>query len=456
MQTERRKGMLGAATRSALKALRREFRRCSNWYPPLYHEKFLPWSEAGTVDISESQWSTFETANESIHPADEWAKWSGIHRSLEGSDSPFLGRWAGSPEGIEEFVNLADSVCIALADEDMGELPRLKDYGDWLWLLHTWAFRHQMPLLRSDMNVWGCEQFPESDDFYRLIETWTDPDENGIGFPKHPLRWRLLFNVFTSSAAAIDAFLSPERVIASNEPFEDWAIASGPTLELRAETEGSPNQFRFNGVVWEVSFESESDKGLQQFKGMKGFYHWARLLAQPYTVFKPIDFIMADLQEVRSRPSSERDAEASFGEVVAFDEDDGGEPSWTQEERSMDALYINQLKQRVQGLQAAREQAISSENNEVLMRIDDELSRIEERVRLDTNIKGKVRRISSSAGERHRKNVRNALERARDSIGARLPLLADHLKRHLKSGSEFSYDQPGDLAMWDVSVRSAE
>jgi hypothetical protein len=450
MQTEIREGKLGAAARNALKALRREFRRCSDWYPPLYHEKFLPWSKAGTVNISESQWSAFQAENNPVDPDDEWFEWSGIHGSVEG----FLGRWAGSPEGIKEFINLADSVCIALADEDMGELPRLDDSGDWLWLLHRWAFRHQIPLLRSDMTVWGCDQYPGWDDFYRLIETWSEPNSDGVCYPMHPLNWRLLFNVFTSSVAAIDALLKPERVITSNEPFEDWAIASRqePIPESRIETGGMLNRFHFNGVVWEVGFEGESEKGFQFFKGLKGFHFWARLLAQPYAVFKPIDFIKADLRDVRSRPSSERHAEESFVEDVTSDDDGGGNQLWTKEDKRMDSLYRNQLKQQVDRLQAARGRAISSKNDEMLKHIDDELDSIKRRVRLDSNHKRRTRRISTTDTERQRKSVGNTLERARKSIGKRLPLLADHLKRHLYSGSQFSYEPPGDLALWDVAV----
>lgn len=284
----------------------------------------------------------------------------------------------------------------------------------------------------------------------------SDLNEDGIRFLLDPFRLRLLCKMTDVWLDIFDDFLELKTLILSKEPFEGLPSTSGVASACQREAETSPNRFHFNGVMWEISFEGDREKGIQLFKGKKGFYYWARLLAHPYTVFKPIDFIKADLQDVRSKPSPESEADKAHGKEVAFDDSDVGERLWSRKEKRMDATYITDLKNRVRGLQSARHQAVSSKNDELLKCLDNELNRIEELLRRDINIRGVIRNISTSEAEKQRKSVCNALERARNSIADKLPSLAVHLDRYRKSGSEISYDPPGNLSKWHVDVRPSQ
>src|SRR5690606_27899876 len=116
--------------------------------------------------------------------------------------SHYPGLWFGDGEGLEEFANLSESVAMVLSQEapdfDPLDFNLCVDHGsDWLVRLHEWAFKYQLPLLRSERTLWRAEDH-ELQEFYELAEQW-ETLEDGTKVPRHPVVWRLIDNVFTSS-----------------------------------------------------------------------------------------------------------------------------------------------------------------------------------------------------------------------------------------------------------------
>lgn len=218
--------------RENLEAILAEFERAGRYYPPLYHEQLVAWSEGGEVALTDAQWQAFIDAMGIKHDDSEWSEWSGPHRASPIFSTSCLDRWYGDSNGLKEFINLAESVTAVLEREDFSivdnvELPfSFRSWNEWISTLHAWAWRFRLPLLSCDMNLWGAED-STLDHFYELSEQM---DQTGdVSWPLHPVCWSLTFNVFTSSAAAIRAILRPENVIALNDP---WPCSDGDSKLL--------------------------------------------------------------------------------------------------------------------------------------------------------------------------------------------------------------------------------
>jgi hypothetical protein len=103
---------LSKPARRNLKAIGREFDRCASAYPALYHQRMLPWSESGRIGISLSQWDAFRVAASERLDVEVWSQWD-----EPSSDDDHLGLWLGDGEGLDEFVNLSESVAMVLSQE---------------------------------------------------------------------------------------------------------------------------------------------------------------------------------------------------------------------------------------------------------------------------------------------------------------------------------------------------
>jgi hypothetical protein len=298
----------------------------------------LPWSESGRVGISLPQWDAFRRAASDQLDAQEWWQWdepswrSGNYARVRfGEDgdveefgntsepvaSHYPGLWFGDGEGLEEFKNLSESVAMVLSQEALDFDPldfnlEVAHGSDWLVRLHEWAFKHQMPLLRSDMTLWGAEDH-DSEDFYELAEQWETLD-GGTSIPRHPVVWRLIDNVFTSSATAIRALLWPNAVITTNEP---WPLSPSASLFRHAiygdgentshksrSVPVSSNAVLYEGLHWRVRYELDEKEGV--FRGYEGLYRIVLLLQKPFHFF--------DFPELSLKPSTENSLDGS-GEV---------------------------------------------------------------------------------------------------------------------------------------------
>lgn len=210
------------AGRDNIEAILAEFERAGHFYPPLYHERLIACSESGEVHLSETDWQAFIDAQSNDLDDGDWSQWDGPYSASPDYYATCLGRWSGAHDGLQEFINLANSVTEVLKREDFSGVDdrylrfSFGSWREWLSTIHSWAFQFQMPLLCSDMTLWGAEDFNQ-DDFYELAEQMSQTGD--VAWPLHPVKWSLTYNVFTSSAAAIRAILRPQTVIGLNEPW---------------------------------------------------------------------------------------------------------------------------------------------------------------------------------------------------------------------------------------------
>ena len=236
---------ISEAAKYNLEAIVHEFQRASQWYGPLYHERLVPWSGMAPAAVSDDEWDKFIELESDKLPDDEWWEWEGASTRSPGWNASFLERWFGDPEGRDSFLHLVESTLAVLDGEDLSEIDihdvvpfDFRSAEGWVGTLHAWAFRYQMPLLRSTMTTWGREGH-DRNEFFDTVNLWRQLD-GGARYPAHPIRWALIDDVFTSSMAAIRALLRPDLVITDNEPwplieFEPEAQDAGESDAAEAE-----------------------------------------------------------------------------------------------------------------------------------------------------------------------------------------------------------------------------
>ena len=204
------------AVRITLKALWREFKRCSNRYPPLYHYY------VGYGAQASEQLSGFSVAevSKSFRQAftkefdDGWEEWHGP------SDLSFFGRFFGNGEGLDEFQRLANSAYDVVCEADVNGYGRTKDgtirrlgFHGWMTLLHETAFAYPTALLQCFVGPWWNEARPMA------VPRVVIPDDESAPYPLDVFCTELSQSVFLSSMAAIEIFLDVERVaISRREP----------------------------------------------------------------------------------------------------------------------------------------------------------------------------------------------------------------------------------------------
>ncbi|MCD0459533.1 hypothetical protein [Roseiconus lacunae] len=229
---------LSEAAKYNLEAIVHEFQRASLWHGPLYHERLVPWGGTAPAHVTREEWDTFIELESEKLSDDEWWEWDGPCSGSPGWNTSFLGRWFGDPEGRDFFFCLVNSTLTVLGNEDVSEFPDLeapfdfRSLNGWIGTLHAWAFRFQMPLLRSEMKVWGQDDQQPST-FFETVNLWRQMD-GGKRYPAHPVRWVLVDDVFTSSIAALRALLNPDLVVTTNEP---WPLFQSDVEHQDAESD---------------------------------------------------------------------------------------------------------------------------------------------------------------------------------------------------------------------------
>lgn len=196
------------AVRSSLKAIWREFNRCADRYPPLYHEL---WETSGFRPASFGVSDSFRKAfARRFH--DEWEQW-------HGPVDWFFGRFYGNGEGLQEFKQLAQSAYMVLCTV-RSEHPEFSVFRDdwgwhgWMRLLHYMAYGYPTPLLRGTFDRWGNWDTVSKEE---ELEAFATPDDGGAPYPLHPFHWRLEHSVFVSSASAIELIVDDDRGVLVGE-----------------------------------------------------------------------------------------------------------------------------------------------------------------------------------------------------------------------------------------------
>ena len=452
-----RNSPIGNSARKELAEIGKEFARRSERFPPLHHSRIKPWSEHGESSITFAQWGTFIEAEGDRLENERWSQWEGPLINLNSmSKSSELGLWTGDPEGLDDFVSLSSSICMAL----QGEGILGGDWRRWLEQLHEWAFRYQMPLLRCDISLWGRNDDYDLEDFYRISSQWTWGDSPDLCYPSHPIVWRIVDNLFTSSATAIRAILAPNDVIATMNPwpsetvgelFDEWdsrrQVSTTNQRQPFPSNEGNVNSYCFDGILWNIRSEFDIKKGEQRFENTKGLEQVGILLSLPNRHFSN-----ADLQSLFAVPVPRAEMQkARNTDVDSSPESNSGSNSWSQVESLCDEEYDRSTKREIDRLQneVMRKTGLgedsSHEQNEI-----DEIQKFRSSV---LGINGKSR-LGPSIAERQRKAVSNTIRKTfNETISEKLPGLAVHLKKCLRpTGGGWKYTPLDDNSPWEVKA----
>jgi len=406
---------LTIAGRYNLEAILAEFERAGRIYPPLHHELLIGWSESGEVYFNEAQWQAFMDAEPSNLDESEWSEWDGPHSGSPGFGGEFLGRWYGNPGGQQEFINLAAALTAILDREDFSSVDNLAlpfAFGSWVeWLstIHFWASRFQLPLLSSDLGLWGVED-SDADEFYELTEKLNKTGD--VSWPPHPLKWSLTFNVFTSSAAAIRAILRPNAVIAFNEPWPYSEIKSNALPPGGIDViPTSSHRIVHDQIGWYVHF-ADSPRPVM-CKQKAGLHRMAVLIQRKGSEVEPSELSQYGArQEPAARKVHKRECvDGSDGLTV------GKSPFAKQEKDDEEARRRTQ--ERLDELSRDRKEALRDNNATIIAEIDDEIRQIAEEYNVNENFKVKSQRPFRDLQEKKAYDsvaatIRNAIKELRN------------------------------------------
>lgn len=496
--------VISKAGRRNLKDICREFDRCSRNYPALYHQRMVPWSEKGRVGITLSQWEAFRHAEFAQLDDKVWSQWDEPSR-----DDDYLGLWFGNGEGLAEFVDLSESVAMVLSQENLEFDPLdfncdIRHGSDWIQQLHDWAFKYQMPLLRSDMGLWGGDDC-DLEDFYELAEEWYTL-EDGTKIPRHPVMWRLIDNVFTSSMAAIRAILAPDTVIATNEPWPlclesagfDSAIIDSPPLStekqlaspddsyhyhkatvpetVNDECEGesqaeakddgdnpdtetcreirvscSGHQLIEEELFWSIRY-AETGKHFR-FKDNVGFKYIAMLLRSSGVRVNPVDaYRLHGRKSLKLRSTANRfgtehqnDAAIHLRVTNSLDIDDP----------VLDTEADEKARQEYDQLSALLERAKLDGGQEAIKEFEDKIAKLKKWFINDHDKDGNVRFFRRLEWENCRKAVTNAIDRTLDKIEIKSKAVAQELRIQIDRKHGFCFHHEKRFPEWNLIEKSS-
>lgn len=234
----------------SLEHLIEEFRHLSLKYGPIYHELFKAWDEERTTKES---WKAFVKAEvPEKEDEDEWDQWGGP------TDGKFYGRFYGDESGMDEFAVLAESTFLTLCEFDAdfqiaSQYRRTSDglYG-WMDMLHDMGFKYPTSLLCSENSVWSVDESLDLDDLESYVCQWEVGDDK-TPYPKYPLCWRLVHNVFISSIAALRIIIEPEMALLVGNMIDDLPIPrqlpTAPDQELLEPVEAIATE-QHEGPFW--------------------------------------------------------------------------------------------------------------------------------------------------------------------------------------------------------------
>lgn len=223
-----------------------------------------------------------------------------------------------------------------------------------------------------------------------------------------------------------------------------------PTSSARGREHENEYIFRRNGDTWEVAFEGGAQQGLNDWVGMR-YIH--RLLAQP----NPSRAIPA---QVLSQPETESAQlqrrtdlsipdQAEIGDVPALELSKG--PGSDRCSDASDPEALRDYHARLTEIGEEQEEARTMGNMVRMEELEEEKQRIRDRVRADTGLGGKPRKLGTTETRRAADTAKKAIDRAVDHLKSRdLPGIADHLKRNIRreeNGFAYRCENPPDWVL---------
>lgn len=375
--------------RRALISLWRQFRRCSEQYPPLYCDEFLP--------------DDYEIFKDSFSGWHEW-------QSQKGS---LLYRFYGSPDGLPEFASLAESAFLVASEMGHGKEG---DDLSWVDLLHKYAFTTPSPLLRGSRHVFDTDAPPVTDEMLKNIGKYFRQI-----FP--PQYTKLAHSLWLSSMALCEILVDPDKVLWFNDYDQiyehekeaeeeskvgqaagEQAAGEQPDIDL------SPPLLQFSfDVVWHLRTENESGR----FPAAKGFTAYRKLLTQPGSEIKAEELL------------------GLHGAVVASAEKD--------DSPGAELLDLDGDKAIWKEVELLQKEADDTLDQERLREIQDRQNELFEIVKKGKDGRGK-RRTMPIIARTLANRVHSQLRNVRALIGKQMPELAEHLKNGVTAqGGFFTY-----------------
>lgn len=435
---------LTKSAKRELRAIAGEFDRCVSHYGALYHHSMKQWSErTGDERISVDQWNLFRDEESVQFSNDGWWEWDGPIVSPRSEFAVGFGYWSGEGSGLESFLELGDSVAIVLSDEGAG----IDSWRSWLRLLHEWGIRYELPLLRSDLSLWGCEGY-SMEQFDDLCGKWVTSDDGQRLYPKHPIIWRLVHNVFTSSAAALRAIVEPTEVIASNDPWPvetigDLFEASEISVEVPSVIEAeSPNRLVFDGYNWAVYFDGEKEHSGSRFQGYEGFKRLGMILEEPGRFHSyPSLFYLGG-----SVPDTEHEHDGKGSE-------DESSQSMRRRGTKANSMADDQMLRDIRNHVSKLERQIKVEENagRSTLPLEDKLKELRQHQSKYQNSHGSSRTISNADPyEKSRKALSNTISSVKRRLKERMPKLLEHLEKYVTVNDGYIYNPPPSTIRWVV------
>lgn len=208
---------MNPAITKSLERLKDEFERAATRYQPLYYEQVTTnyLDSVGPGGLTTHQWSAFVRNNKQTV---SWEQWDEAPRGNT------CGRFFGAPEGLTEFIALAESVYLVLQEVDRS-LPHLRSPHGWLFVLHDMASSYPTPLVRMKERLWGgidSEELPK--DWKTRINAWEWSDDDTPLYPVEPVVEKFPINLFSMSAAAIEIILNGEAALLVGDYNNDLPI----------------------------------------------------------------------------------------------------------------------------------------------------------------------------------------------------------------------------------------
>jgi len=420
----------------SLENLIEEFRYLSLKYGPIRHEMFKAFDDERTT---EETWIAFAEAQvDSGKVVAEWEEWDGPN------DGSFYGRFSGDGSGMEDFTDLAESAFLTLCEFDR-DSKKTKGFHGWIALLHDMGFKYPTSLLCSDMSVWGLDEEPDLDDLESYTSQWVE-SEGQTPYPKHPLCWRLVHNVFVSSIAALRILLEPEMALLVGHSLDDFPLPFHPP---------QPSTQDSVGEAMKTPREPPED-GFSMAKGAKGFRLSFQLgdiqETEPFPLWDGLRYIFALYsQPGKAIPIEEMQVAAglayqplrgiSIDDIEMHIERHGrniqmhGGPGVVENALSDDATEesVQAVRDKLKNLELMMKEPLDEKTydeadaEKVLLK--KELSRIARYPKSPNPAKQDIPKVVNVAVKNITDKVRNAIDRARREIKTLMPKCGDYLYR---------------------------
>jgi hypothetical protein len=403
--------------RVALQSIRREFKRCSYLYPPLFHEHFLTVADFSNCSTRKVLKAFQDRYAERF--GNEWGEWHAP------SNLSCFGRFTGTPDGLDEFQRLAESGYLILCELNPW-LPEGDGFHGWMKVIHEMAHAYPTPLLRSSFTVWEQTDLLDDDDDPEGYFTAFGETEEGTRYPLHPYYWKLSHNVVTSSMTAIDLILDEDAALLVGDHTWEFPMAF-PHLGEPDETSEPETREEESAPVMERSgTETSTDTSLI----CELLRHEDRWTLR-YGIGEHIEEAWpSDMNGLNLYACLLKNPEKHFQSMQLEQEarlvDELVEDSMGEDPDVRDPEPLRHINEGLAKLQSDLDKTSDPNKRKGLQEQLLELKTYEKK---HLGLKGKIKNSAVvSEKERARKRVWGSLKRARKEIEAKLPTAAIYLK----------------------------